>query len=246
MSWRQSVTAGDILLFLTWPEIAIQRVIAAGTNLTKEALIRKLCEKHQTECRYGRLLGKPGASSTKATLFSPQVCFENAALEKLHRRRCRCVILLYYPMSTSYCVPECQQKGGKSSAGEKVWFFEFPLRTWRENRKKNLKKKLMADSPTTIMLRVCDTTISYSTTKPKICRSSHSYPINSFHLYISIQILLTVFSTFPKVLTGRMCLTIGSFLNWWSFPLFSWPLHLIQGWCCKEKLEANPTKMLRG
>lgn len=38
-------------------------------------------------------------------------------------------ILLYYPMSTSYCVPECQQKGGKSSAGEKVWFFEFPLRT---------------------------------------------------------------------------------------------------------------------
>ena len=96
------------------------------------------------------------------------------------------------------------------------------------------------------MLRVCDTAISYSTTKPKICRSSHSYPINSFHLYISIQILLNVLSTFPKVLTGRMCLTIGSFLNWWSFPLFSWPLHLIQGWCCKEKLEANPTKMLRG
>ena len=65
-------------------------------------------------------------------------------------------------------------------------------------------------------------------------------------LYISIQILLTVLSTYPKVLTRRMCLTIGSFLNWWSFPLFSWPLHLIQGWCCKEKLEANPTKMLRG
>ena len=72
----------------------------------------------------------------------------------------------------------------------------------------------MADSPTIIMLRVCDTAISYSTTKPKICRSSHSYPINSFHLYISIQILLTALSTFPKVLTGRMCLTIGSFLNW--------------------------------
>ena len=72
----------------------------------------------------------------------------------------------------------------------------------------------MADSPTTIMLRVCDTAISYSTTKPKICRSSHSYPINSFHLYISIQILLTALSTFPKVLTGRMCLTIGSLLNW--------------------------------
>ena len=142
MSWRQSVTAGDILLFLTWHDIAIQRVIAAGTNLTKEALIRKLCEKRQTECRYGRLLSKPGASSTKATLFSPQVCFENAALEKVHRRRCRCEILLYYPMSTSYCVPECQQKGGKSSAGEKVWFFEFPLRTWRENRKKNPKKPI--------------------------------------------------------------------------------------------------------
>ena len=44
---------------------------------------------------------------------------------------------------------------------------------------------------------------------------------------------------FPMELTRRICLTIRSFLNYWSFPLFSWPLHLTEGWYCKEKLEAS-------
>ena len=44
---------------------------------------------------------------------------------------------------------------------------------------------------------------------------------------------------FPMELTRRICLTIRSFLNYRSFPLFSWPLHLTQGWYCKEKLEAS-------
>ena len=34
---------------------------------------------------------------------------------------------------------------------------------------------------------------------------------------------------FPMVLTRKICLTIRSFLNWRSFPLLSWSLHLIQG-----------------
>ena len=47
-------------------------------------------------------------------------------------------------------------------------------------------------------------------------------------------------------LTRRICFTIRSFSNWWSFPLFSWPLHLIWGWCCKEKSEVNHSKELKG
>ena len=47
---------------------------------------------------------------------------------------------------------------------------------------------------------------------------------------------------FPMELTRRICLTIRSFLNYWSFPLFSWPLHLTQGWYCKEKLEASHSR----
>ena len=51
-----------------------------------------------------------------------------------------------------------------------------------------------------------------------------------------MYILHTVFITFPKVLTQRICLTIKNFFNLWSFRLFSWPYCLIQEWCGKEKL----------
>ena len=51
--------------------------------------------------------------------------------------------------------------------------------------------------------------------------------------------LHTVLYTYPKVLTRRICLTIKSFLCWWSFPLFSWHWRVIQGWYCKEKLDAS-------
>ena len=40
-----------------------------------------------------------------------------------------------------------------------------------------------------------------------------------------------------NVLTRRICETIKSFVNCWSFPLFAWLKHLIQGIDCKEKLE---------
>ena len=46
---------------------------------------------------------------------------------------------------------------------------------------------------------------------------------NPLHPNISINILHTVLSTFPKVITRRICLTIRSFFCQWSFPLFSWP-----------------------
>ena len=61
----------------------------------------------------------------------------------------------------------------------------------------------------------------------------------SWRVNISMHILLTVLCTFLKVLTRRICLTIKSFFTWWSFPLFSWPYCLIQGWYCEENLDSS-------
>ena len=75
---------------------------------------------------------------------------------------------------------------------------------------------------------------------------SHSLPLNiSLHPNISIQILHTILYIFPKVLTRRICVTINSFFSWWSFPLFSWPSSVIQGWYCKEKLHASHSQGTR-
>ena len=63
--------------------------------------------------------------------------------------------------------------------------------------------------------------------------------LNTLHPNISLHILRTVLYTFPKVSTRRICLTIKSFSGWWSFFLFSWHLFVIQGWYCKEKLDAS-------
>ena len=49
------------------------------------------------------------------------------------------------------------------------------------------------------------------------------YVINPLHPNIITHILHTVLYTFLKVETGRICLTIKSFLSWWSFSLFPWP-----------------------
>ena len=70
--------------------------------------------------------------------------------------------------------------------------------------------------------------------------------LNPLHPNNSIHILLTDLSTFPVVMTRRICLTIRSFLNWDSFTLFSWPKHFIQGWYCKEKLGARHSYALKG
>ena len=59
------------------------------------------------------------------------------------------------------------------------------------------------------------------------------------HPNISIHILHTVSNVFPKELSKRICFTIKSFLSYWSYPLFSRPSCAIQGWYCKEKLDAS-------
>ena len=63
---------------------------------------------------------------------------------------------------------------------------------------------------------------------------------------ISLHILHTVPYTFPKVLMRRICFKIQSFSCWWSFPLFSWPWCVIQGWYCEEKLDASHSYVAKG
>ena len=55
---------------------------------------------------------------------------------------------------------------------------------------------------------------------------------------MSKYILHTILYTFPKVLIRRIYLTISIFFSKWSFPIFSRPWCLTQGWYCKEKLDA--------
>ena len=63
--------------------------------------------------------------------------------------------------------------------------------------------------------------------------------LNLLHPNISMHILHTVLYTFLVVLTRRIYLKIKSFFSWWSFSLFSWPQCVIQGWYCKENLDAS-------
>ena len=78
------------------------------------------------------------------------------------------------------------------------------------------------------------------TPPPKKDISSHKWSIlNPLLPHISMHILHTVLSTFPRLLTRRICSAIKGFFSWWSCPLFSWPSCLISGWCCKEKLDIS-------
>ena len=71
-------------------------------------------------------------------------------------------------------------------------------------------------------------------------------PINPLHPKIRMHILYTLLYVFPKLLTGRIYLSIKVFLGWWPFPLFSWPECLTQWWYFKEKLDASHSYELKG
>ena len=93
---------------------------------------------------------------------------------------------------------------------------------------------------------------SFRWTWLECCWTLHTYDIIKeirrvsvyLHPNVNIHIPHTVLSTFSMVMKRRIYLTIRSFLNWWSFPQFAGSLHLIQGWDCKEKLEANNSQEL--
>ena len=79
------------------------------------------------------------------------------------------------------------------------------------------------------LLMSCHSELGFTqkTTREEPSRYSEHFPLhlNPLHPNISMDTLHTVFCTFPVVLTRRICLTFWSFLNWWSFLVFSWPLH---------------------
>ena len=80
------------------------------------------------ECKYGRPLGRPGSTCAKASLVRPHVWFDNASFEceSIEFLLCSRSVQCFFDMVTSCCVPERNQKGKKTSTGEKVSFFEFP------------------------------------------------------------------------------------------------------------------------
>ena len=67
--------------------------------------------------------------------------------------------------------------------------------------------------------------------------------VNPLHPNINMDILHTVFYTFPKVLARRVCLSIKRMFSLWSFPLFSWPYCVIQGLSCWEKFDAGHSQL---
>ena len=60
-----------------------------------------------------------------------------------------------------------------------------------------------------------------------------------------MHILHTVLYMIPKLLTRRIYITIKNFFSEWSFSLFSWPECVSLGWYCREKLDANHSKVKR-
>ena len=82
-----------------------------------------------TECQYGRSLGWTGASCTKSRLlrihfinrtYAVYSCLSGSLLWILP------LLILYFVMPTSCCVPQCNQQGSTSPTGDKVSYFTFP------------------------------------------------------------------------------------------------------------------------
>ena len=67
---------------------------------------------------------------------------------------------------------------------------------------------------------------------------SFDHSFNLLHSTISMHILHTVLSKFPKVLTRRIFLTIKCILSLRSFYLFLWPYNVLI-WFCGDLLKKN-------
>ena len=87
---------------------------------------------------------------------------------------------------------------------------------------------------------------------PISCKFCHVFVLTLFWCLlcssaeISRHILHTVLYTFPKSLIRRIRLPIKSIFHWWSFPLFSWPQCVIQGWYFEEKFDASHSQGWKG
>ena len=72
---------------------------------------------------------------------------------------------------------------------------------------------------------------SWSTKLPRLCFTLSTLMLESMFLVL-------FFGHFLWYWQGDW-LNRQNFLGWWSFPLFSWSLWLIQQYYCKEKLDAG-------
>ena len=70
--------------------------------------------------------------------------------------------------------------------------------------------------------------------------------VNPLHPNISMYILHTVLHKFLKGLKKRICETVKSSLVTDHFPYSHDLDDLIQGWYCKEKLDASHSEGLKG
>ena len=67
-------------------------------------------------------------------------------------------------------------------------------------------------------------------------KECYSHYCNSIYAY----------ETFPLLQGERVCFTFRRFLNQWSFPLFSWPQHFVQGEYCEEKIGSQSLLWVKG
>ena len=74
-------------------------------------------------------------------LFSPQVCFENAALEKLHRRRCRCENSVILPYVYELLCSWMPTKGREIFRGRKGLVFWVPPTHMKGKQERKTPKK---------------------------------------------------------------------------------------------------------
>ena len=80
--------------------------------------------------RAARVYLRESEASEASRLFD-NASFEYESIEYL---LCSRSVLCFFDMVSSCCVPECNQKGNKTSTGEKVSFFEFPRSPLRKKQ----------------------------------------------------------------------------------------------------------------
>ena len=90
--------------------------VIVNTKIKKITAFARITSQY-TGCKYGGPLGR---HCTKAQLIRPRC----VVLTMLHKSLASSSICsVYFIVLTSFCVPECYQKGVKSSKGEKGFFF---------------------------------------------------------------------------------------------------------------------------
>ena len=137
--------------------------------------------------------------------------------------------MTYFTHTCQLCVPTIVEVSLKG------FFFCYTRQSsgWKSRRPQN-----------DVYLAFVLNAIIYSSSTLHIYNWLHDV-FNPLHSNIRMHILQTVLYIFPYVLARRICLTIKRFFSWLSFPLFSWPQCVTQGWYWIEKLDASHSQGLK-